>query len=98
MESASTLWFAIVQVEGQECVPWTTDDMAVSDGSAGGSSPQCLARYRGAYWYTACHSSNLNGYQYVGNHTTYADGINWYNWRGHHYSLKRTSMKIRPTF
>ncbi|XP_045106177.1 microfibril-associated glycoprotein 4-like isoform X2 [Portunus trituberculatus] len=58
----------------------------------------CAKKYRGAYWYTACHSSNLNGYQYVGNHTTYADGINWYNWRGHHYSLKRTSMKIRPTF
>ncbi|XP_063846515.1 ficolin-1-like [Scylla paramamosain] len=58
----------------------------------------CAEKYRGAYWYGACHSSNLNGYQYVGNHTSYADGINWKNWKGHHYSLKRTSMMIRPAF
>ncbi|XP_063846633.1 ficolin-1-like isoform X1 [Scylla paramamosain] len=62
------------------------------------SSHNCAQKYRGAFWYNDCHHSNLNGYQYVGNHTTHADGINWFHWKGHRYSLKRTSMMIRPSF
>ncbi|XP_050732342.1 techylectin-5A-like [Eriocheir sinensis] len=56
----------------------------------------CAQKFRGAWWYNACHLSNLNGYQYVGNHTSYADGIDWRPWRGYHYSLRHTTMMIRP--
>ena len=58
--------------------------------------PNCSAQYRGAWWYKACHASNLNGYYHGGEHGTYADGVNWKAFRGFHYSLKSTRMMVRP--
>ncbi|XP_066939780.1 techylectin-5A-like [Macrobrachium rosenbergii] len=58
----------------------------------------CSVMYKGAWWYKACHASNLNGQYLSGNHTSYADGVNWFAWLGHHYSLKKTEMKIRPAY
>ena len=56
----------------------------------------CAAVYHGAWWYTKCHHSNLNGMYLYGRHSSYANGINWYHFRGHYNSLKKTEMKVRP--
>ncbi|XP_077177349.1 veficolin-1-like isoform X1 [Paroedura picta] len=56
----------------------------------------CAVSYKGGWWYSACHSSNLNGLYLKGEHTSYANGINWSAGKGHHYSYKYADMKIRP--
>ncbi|RXG50920.1 Ryncolin-4 [Armadillidium vulgare] len=59
----------------------------------------CAERFKGAWWYNECHRSNLNGLPHKGNHSSYADGINWgIHFRGQYYSLKYTKLSIRPRF
>ena len=73
---------------GQKFSTRDQDNDVASDGS-------CAELYKGAWWYNACHSSNLNGLYHGGPHSSYADGVNWYAWKGHYYSLKFTEMKVR---
>lgn len=61
----------------------------------------CAERFRGGWWYAACHVSNLNGLNLNGPHDSFADGIEWShinNYSGlYHYSYRQVEMKIRPS-
>ncbi|KVP96665.1 hypothetical protein WJ97_12340 [Burkholderia ubonensis] len=72
-------------------MPFSTKDVD-NDNVATAS---CAQVYKGAWWYNACHASNLNGAYLYGPHTSYADGVEWYTWTGHYESLAHTEMKVR---
>uniref|UniRef100_A0A182TDV9 Fibrinogen C-terminal domain-containing protein n=1 Tax=Anopheles melas TaxID=34690 RepID=A0A182TDV9_9DIPT len=56
----------------------------------------CAVSYTGAWWYGACHKSNLNGKYLRGETKEYATSMGWFTFRGHHYALKSSKMMIRP--
>ncbi|XP_078356156.1 ficolin-1-like [Oculina patagonica] len=72
--------------------PFTTQDQD-NDDRVGNN---CAILHHGAWWYSDCHASNLNGIYRHGNPAPNGDGLNWYHWKRQQYSLKRTEMKIRP--
>ena len=57
-------------------------------------SDNCALSYKGGWWYNSCHYSNLNGLYLNGQNS--AEGMDWRTWKGSHYSVKRSEMKIRP--
>ena len=78
-------------LSGHRGSPFTTKDQDNDSYSS-----NCAVQFKGAWWYTSCHASNLNGLYHHGQHSSYADGVNWSKWKGHYYSAKRAEMKIRP--
>ena len=52
----------------------------------------CAVEHIGAWWYTKCHSSNLNGD--YGN-IAYADGLTWFPFTGYYSSLSAVEMKVK---
>lgn len=59
-------------------------------------SGNCASEYSGAWWYTSCHTANLNGVYLGGPTSNYAKGVVWNSWKGYSYSLKFVEIKIRP--
>uniref|UniRef100_UPI00398EF011 angiopoietin-2a n=1 Tax=Pristiophorus japonicus TaxID=55135 RepID=UPI00398EF011 len=58
---------------------------------------KCSQMASGGWWFDACGPSNLNGLYYsAGQNTNKFNGIKWYYWKGSGYSLKATTMMIRP--
>ena len=55
----------------------------------------CAAQYKGAWWYSDCHRANLNGLYLSGANTTFANGVNWWAWKGNRYSLKISEMRLK---
>ncbi|XP_018088383.1 tenascin isoform X3 [Xenopus laevis] len=53
----------------------------------------CALSYKGAFWYKNCHRVNLMG-RY--GDTSHSQGVNWFHWKGHEYSIQFAEMKIRP--
>ncbi|XP_031242455.1 tenascin-R isoform X3 [Mastomys coucha] len=53
----------------------------------------CAMSYKGAWWYKNCHRTNLNGKYGDSRHS---QGINWYHWKGHEFSIPFVEMKMRP--
>ena len=61
---------------------------STNDSDNDASTDNCAIEYSGAWWYKNCHASNLNGLYLKGKYTSYANGVTWYAWKGHQYSLK----------
>lgn len=59
-------------------------------------SKNCASRFKGAWWYSNCVVSNLNGVYLHGKHSKSWEGMVWNSWKGANYSVKRAEMKIRP--
>ena len=59
------------------------------------SNGNCAVWYTGAWWYSKCHDSNLNGL-YLGN-TVSHKGVHWYTYKSNRLSLKFAEMTLRPT-
>ncbi|XP_055970010.1 angiopoietin-2 [Sorex fumeus] len=58
---------------------------------------RCSQMLTGGWWFDACGPSNLNGLYYPQRQSTSKfNGIKWYYWKGSGYSLKGTTMMIRP--
>ena len=72
-------------------MPFSTKDQ---DNDKAGLS--CAKKHEGAWWYNKCHRSNLNGRYLSGDHSSYANGVNWNRWKGLYYSAKRAEMKTKP--
>ena len=56
----------------------------------------CADSFKGAWWFNQCTDANLNGEYLGGAHNKSWTGVFWFAWKGHEYSLRRTSMKLRP--
>ncbi|KAM7343501.1 microfibril-associated glycoprotein 4-like [Cochliomyia hominivorax] len=60
----------------------------------------CAEKFQSAWWFKACHESNLNGCYNDANlrdsKSAVACGIHWKTFRGQWYSLKHVEIMIRP--
>lgn len=74
-------------------VPFSTEDKANENKNV----TTAITR-EGGWWYKRCptSNSNLNGFYLKAYHTSYTDGVEWISFTGPKYSLKDSTIKIRP--
>ncbi|XP_063074760.1 fibrinogen-like protein 1 [Engraulis encrasicolus] len=59
--------------------------------------PECIQQDQSGWWFSRCHSGNLNGRHYTGPYQAMTDdGLVWYTWHGYWYTIKSVVMMIRP--
>eukprot|EP00092_Neocalanus_flemingeri_P008117 GFUD01008757.1.p1 GENE.GFUD01008757.1~~GFUD01008757.1.p1 ORF type:complete len:406 (+),score=98.72 GFUD01008757.1:100-1317(+) len=88
----STLQDSLAYHDGR---PFSTSD---NDNDSHGGN--CAVLAEGAWWYGACHTSNLNGFNYNLQSADYAKGIIWrnennVNSQGLYFSFPKAEMKVR---
>ncbi|XP_078363541.1 uncharacterized protein LOC144647739 isoform X2 [Oculina patagonica] len=59
-------------------------------------SGNCAVIRTGAWWYSNCDISNLNG-KYLGEKYNGAQGVRWYYFKNRNLSFKFAEMKLRPS-
>ncbi|XP_059169189.1 ficolin-2-like [Physella acuta] len=57
------------------------------------ASYNCAVSYKGAWWYSACHTSNLNG---KWGSVNYGEGLNWKTLTEYSNNIIVSEMKMRP--
>ncbi|XP_065361234.1 fibrinogen C domain-containing protein 1-like [Calliphora vicina] len=60
------------------------------------STRHCAEYWKGAWWYTNCFYSNLNGLYLFGKVQSSKRGVAWCGFRKTEYSLRSVQMMIRP--
>ena len=56
----------------------------------------CAQKFASGWWYQDCSQSHINNPYHSSSNCEHKKGIVWYNWKGLDYSLKATSMKLKP--
>ncbi|XP_028278147.1 fibrinogen like 1B [Parambassis ranga] len=58
----------------------------------------CAEENKAGWWFNRCHAANLNGnfYRQGKYKFQYDNGVVWGTWKGLWYSLRHTTMKVRP--
>ncbi|OCT77087.1 angiopoietin-1 [Xenopus laevis] len=72
-------------------------DFSTKDADNDNCMCKCALMLTGGWWFDACGPSNLNGMYYTaGQNHGKLNGIKWHYFKGPSYSLRATTMMIRP--
>ena len=78
---------SLASQNGQNFSTWDHDNDAATG--------NCAQLFKDAWWYHACHHSNLNALYRGEPQSPSANDANHFRWRGFNYSLKFSEMKLR---